>query len=226
VFLDLRTGTLKRYNRRIEGRIKRIKEGPKGYELLAGKPIVQPAKSITVKPELSFRDRIGRVIRLSKYVRRKARQRKLNDESRNAKKDRTTYRKLRYLISTGKLFKINYPAIAEFFKRKFSFLGKSKYLIILLNSTCMFLLAYLFVFILKETATAIAANSFNIKSVMMYYDVEFLIRSRDWIAEAVKVVFSADPYRPYLFCPSEQCKLDRAPLYHVGHPPCLHTIIR
>jgi len=194
MFLDLRTGTLKRYNRRIEGQIKRIKEGPTGYELLAGKPIVHHPKSITVKPELSFRDRIRRIIRLSKYVRKKARQRKLEDESRIVKKDRTTYRKLRYLISTGKLFKINYPAIAEFFKRKFSFLGKSRYLIILLNSTCMFLLAYLFVFILKETATALAANSFNIKSVMMYYDVEFLIRSRDWIAEAVKVVFSAGPF--------------------------------
>jgi hypothetical protein len=77
--------------------------------------------------------------------------------------------------------------------QNYSFLGKGKYLIILLNSTFIFLLAYLFVFLLKEMAFVIAAGSFDIKAVMMYYDVEYLIRSRDWTEDAVKVVFSTGP---------------------------------
>jgi hypothetical protein len=78
--------------------------------------------------------------------------------------------------------------------RNYSFLGKGKYLIILLNSTFIFLLAYLFVFLLKEMAVVVAAGTFDIKSVMMYYDVEYLIRGRDWTVDAIKVVFSVGPF--------------------------------
>jgi len=72
-------------------------------------------------------------------------------------------------------------------------ISTSTFWIILLNSTFIFLLSYLLVFLLTESATAIAAQTFNIKSVMRYYDVDFLIRSRDWTTDAVKVVFSSGP---------------------------------
>jgi hypothetical protein len=114
------------------------------------------------------------------------------------RKSHNVYRKLRYLFRTGNLFKINFSAIREFMNRNYSFLGNGKYLIILLNSTFLFLLAYLFVFLLKEFAIVIAAGSFDIKAVMMYYDVEYLIRSRDWTEEAVKVVFSTGPMLAFL----------------------------
>ncbi len=42
-------------------------------------------------------------------------------------------------------------------------------------------------------AVVIAAKSFNIKSVMMYYDVVLLIRSRDWTFDAVQVICSIGP---------------------------------
>ncbi|MCX6248284.1 MAG: hypothetical protein NTW10_11165, partial [Bacteroidetes bacterium] len=106
---------------------------------------------------------------------------------------RVVYRRLRYLYNTGGLFKFNFRSTLVLINRNFSFLGNRKYLVILLNSTFLFLLAYLFVFLLRELAIVIAAGSFDIKVVMMYYDVEFLIRSRDWTSEAVKVVFSTGP---------------------------------
>lgn len=114
------------------------------------------------------------------------------------KKMRVVYRRLRYLYNTGGLFKFNFRSTLVLINRNFSFLGNRKYLVILLNSTFLFLLAYLFVFLLRELAIVIAAGSFDIKVVMMYYDVEFLIRSRDWTSEAVKVVFSTGPMISFL----------------------------
>jgi len=71
--------------------------------------------------------------------------------------------------------------------------GHLEYLTILFNSTCIFLFSYLFVYILKEIVVVIAANGFNINTVIMYFDVDFLIRSKDWTNEAVKVVYSVEP---------------------------------
>jgi len=135
---------------------------------------------------------------MARFVIKKARQGKPFRESSSGNTKYNIYRKLRYLYHTGNLFTINFRAIQEFINRNYSFLGKGKYLIILLNSTFIFLLAYLFVFLLKEMAFAFAAGSFDIKAVMMYYDVEYLIRSRDWTEEAVKVVFSTGPLMAFL----------------------------
>ena len=193
IFFYLWPGTLKRYNRKLDAEIRKIKEGPTGYQGISGKLIIHETISLSSSPGPNLRNRIRRSIRLAKYVIRKTRQRKPSTGSSGVKKNRSIYRKLRYINYTGNLFRINFRGILEFMNRNYSFLGKGKYLIILLNSTFIFLLAYLFVFILKEMALVIAADSFDIKAVMMYYDVEYLIRSRDWTGEAVKVIFSTGP---------------------------------
>jgi hypothetical protein len=193
IFFYFRPGTLKRYNRKLNAEIRKVKEGPTGYEGIFGKPIIHEFNPLLSSPKPSFRKRIRRSVRMIKYVTTKPRQRKPSPETSTGKKNRSVYRKLRYLYFTGNLFKINFHTIKEFMNRNYSFLGKGKYLIILLNSTFIFLLAYLFVFLLKEMAVVLAAGSFNIKTVMMYYDVEYIIRSRDWTEEAVKVVFNTGP---------------------------------
>lgn len=71
--------------------------------------------------------------------------------------------------------------------------GHLEYLTILFNSTCIFLFSYLFVYILKEIVVVIAANGFNINTVITYHNIDFLIRSKDWTNEAVKVVYSVEP---------------------------------
>jgi hypothetical protein len=116
------------------------------------------------------------------------------------KRSRRRRRKFRHMLfyfRYGTLTRYNRKLNSGFRKEKEAQTGtqrdSGKYLIILLNSTFIFLLAYLFVFLLKEMAAVIAAGTFNIKSVMMYYDVDFLIRSRDWTADAVNVIFSAGP---------------------------------
>jgi hypothetical protein len=194
VFFYFRFETLKRYNRKLNAEIRKIKEGTTGYHRLSGKPIIPEAIPAISLPKPSFRERFRRSIRMAKYVIRKATQRKPYTDVSPCNKRSKVYRKLRYLYHTGNLFKINFRAIQEFLNRNYSFLGKGKYLIILLNSTFIFLLAYLFVFLLKEMAVVVAAGTFDIKSVMMYYDVEYLIRGRDWTVDAIKVVFSVGPF--------------------------------
>ncbi len=193
IFFYFRPGTRKRFNRKLNAEIRKVKEGPTGYQGISGKPIIHEVTPLLSSPKPPFMKRIRRSIRMARYVIKKARQRKPSHEPSVDKKSRSIYRKLRYLYNTGNLFKINFRTVLEFMNQNYSFLGKGKYLIILLNSTFIFLLAYLFVFLLKEMAFVIAAGSLDIKAVMMYYDVEYLIRSRDWTEEAVKVVFSTGP---------------------------------
>jgi len=71
--------------------------------------------------------------------------------------------------------------------------GRHEYITIFFNSTCIFLFSYLFVYLLKEIVVVIAANGFNINTVIMYNNIDFLIRSEDWTNEAVKVVYSVEP---------------------------------
>jgi hypothetical protein len=188
-----RPATLKRFNRKISTEIQKLKEGPTGYQGLSGKPIIRKLTPLAASPKPSLRKRILRSVRLAKYVIKKTMKGNVSPETSAGKKNRKVYRKLRYLYNTGNLFKINFHSIQEFMNRNYSFLGKGKYLIIMLNSTFIFLFAYLFVFLLKEMAVVIVAGTFNIRTVMMYYDVEYIIRSRDWTEEAVKVVFNTGP---------------------------------
>jgi hypothetical protein len=191
-FFYFRTGTVKRFNRRIAYEIKNLPENPIQFPRVLKDPDIDNAIPV-VKSRPSFRKRIIRVIRITRYIIKKSRQRKLPSDDFSDKEDIQWFRKLRYLYHTGTIFKINPPPIKEFFTRNYSFLGKRKNLIIILNSTFLFLLAYLFVFIMKELAVDIAAKSFNINTVMKYNGVDFLIRSRDWTVDAVQVVYSVGP---------------------------------
>jgi hypothetical protein len=105
-------------------------------------------------------------------------------------------RKIRILRTRGTLF--HKCPKEDHLKHDSTSYGNQEYLIILLNSTFIFLLAYFFVFFVKGITVVIAAGSFDIKSVLMYYDVDFLIRGKDWTAEAVKVVFSTGPFISFL----------------------------
>ena len=113
-------------------------------------------------------------------------------------KKRNAIRKLRYLAKDGKIFKICLSRTRNFIKENILFIGQTKYLIIIANSTAIFLLAYLVVFITGEFSTGFAASTFNIRTILLYHDVDFLIRSKDWAGDAVQVVFSTGPFSAFL----------------------------
>jgi hypothetical protein len=64
---------------------------------------------------------------------------------------------------------------------------------IMINATALFVLSYLFIFFFSMLASAIASTIFDFSSIIYYYNVYFFIRSDEWYADAVKVIFSSGP---------------------------------
>jgi len=70
--------------------------------------------------------------------------------------------------------------------------GKNQ-LIISINSTVLFLIAYILVFSLISFITVLSASAFDISSEIQYNQILFYIRSYDWTSDAVKAIFSTGP---------------------------------
>src|ERR1035438_5222501 len=103
-------------------------------------------------------------------------------------------RKIRYLVRRRKLWHAFTSGLQQLVRRKVAFLRQREYLVILFNSTALFVLAYFLVYLVTQMAVMIAAISFNIDSVLYYYDIDFLIRASEWIPDAVKVVYTTGPF--------------------------------
>ncbi|MCX6244114.1 MAG: hypothetical protein NTU98_05355 [Bacteroidetes bacterium] len=191
IFFNFRPSTVKRYNRILQAEIRALQIRSLSRQTLPER-LAEPVAPVS-RPvrKYSFSSKIHRSFRKLRFLYRQTRKkRRLKTVQ---KKPRTTYRKLRYLYTTGELFRVNFLPFLNALYRNFSFLWSAKYLKILINSTFTFLLSYLVVFFLKELAISVAAHSIHVKTVMMYYDVEFLIRSRDWTADMVQVIYSTGP---------------------------------
>lgn len=65
--------------------------------------------------------------------------------------------------------------------------------VIFLNSLFNFLCAYLILFFISRISIAVSASAFSIPVRLYYYEVDYLIRSSDWSADAVTVVFGTGP---------------------------------
>ncbi len=104
------------------------------------------------------------------------------------------YRKIRYLARTGKLFRFNLHSWSRRTERILSKFGNPGMIRLSINSTILFLLAYLFVYLVKLFMIAAAAGSFNIHTLLFYYDIDFLIRSSQWGKDSVQVVYSTGPF--------------------------------
>jgi hypothetical protein len=107
-------------------------------------------------------------------------------------------RVIRYLAKKGSLFHFSTGVTRKWFLRKFSFMASPDYLKIAINSTFIFILAYFVIFSFYKLAQSIAGLSFNIPSVIYYYDTDYLIRGRDWTMDSVKIIFSAGPFISFL----------------------------
>lgn len=61
------------------------------------------------------------------------------------------------------------------------------------NSTAYYLLSYLFVFILHQLATLLAAGLFHFPVELDYSRIVFLVSRYDWYFDSVKIIYSAGP---------------------------------
>ncbi|MCX6250764.1 MAG: hypothetical protein NTX61_08430 [Bacteroidetes bacterium] len=107
---------------------------------------------------------------------------------------RLAYRKIRYLVRRRSTWKYFTLLGKRYMRRNFGFLTFSNYNFILINSTAMFLLAYLFVHLLTQLGIVLAASNFKIDTVIYYYEIDFLIRAREWTPDAVQVVYTTGPF--------------------------------
>jgi hypothetical protein len=72
------------------------------------------------------------------------------------------------------------------------------FLIISLNSTAYFILAFFFVYLIGQFATAIAAMQFDYTGIIYYYKLIYTIDTHDWLSDAVKLLFSLGPFTAIL----------------------------
>jgi len=61
------------------------------------------------------------------------------------------------------------------------------------NSTSLFLLSYLFVYMFSLLVTSISGTFFDYSSTIYYYDIYFNIRYDQWYHDAVKVIYVSGP---------------------------------
>jgi hypothetical protein len=115
------------------------------------------------------------------------------------KRKRRTFRKIRFLLKRGTLFKFQTQTIKSFWRNYFRIILKPDYLKVILNSTILFLLAYFIVFTVVNFTSSVSALTYDIKSVIYYYKIDYLINVKGWKIDVIKVVFSTGPFFSLIF---------------------------
>jgi hypothetical protein len=75
----------------------------------------------------------------------------------------------------------------------------NNFLIIFFNSLSYFIIAFIFMHLLSQFATSIAALQFEYTSILYYYKLVYAIDSGAWTSDAVKFLFSMTPMVALLF---------------------------
>lgn len=70
---------------------------------------------------------------------------------------------------------------------------------ILLNSTALFVLAYLVLFIIGQVITTWVALNFDFKLIIYYFKLYYNIRGDEWSGDAVKILYSIQPLVGLIF---------------------------
>jgi hypothetical protein len=149
-------------------------------------------KSSGFRPYLAYR-RLRFLINTGRLFRRK------KPEHPVKKKKRRTIRKIRFLLKRGTLIKFQSRSIKTFWKNYFRVMLKPDQLKIILNSTVLFLLAYLIVFVVVNFTASLIALTYDIKSVIYYYKIDYLISAKGWKIDVIKVVFTTGPFFSFIF---------------------------
>lgn len=98
------------------------------------------------------------------------------------------YRKIRFLAKRGSLFSWSKSKVS-----RQTAIPASTFRRITLNSSLLFLIAYLIIYTLNLLITGFTALLFDIPVIIYYYDVDYLIRGIDWTHDSVSGVFSSGP---------------------------------
>jgi hypothetical protein len=115
-------------------------------------------------------------------------------------KKRGTYRRIRFLFYRGNLFRSQNRISGSIWKSTFKFLIDWNYIKIIINSTVLFLLAYLLVLLILTFSTSFVASAYNIETIIYYYKTFFLVQKENkWIYDSIISVFSTGPFLVLIF---------------------------
>ncbi len=70
---------------------------------------------------------------------------------------------------------------------------RRQFVVIALNSTALFLAAYLFLFLVSQAVTVLTASFFDYPTIVYYYEIYFNISPEAWYHDSVKTIFSSGP---------------------------------
>lgn len=70
---------------------------------------------------------------------------------------------------------------------------RNNFFIITFNSTVLFILSYMVIYIISQALTIITAISFDYKTILFYYKIYYNIDSYQWTADSVKIIYSLKP---------------------------------
>ena len=71
--------------------------------------------------------------------------------------------------------------------------NRRRFVLISFNSTVLFLLSYLSLFLVSQAITVVAASFFDYPTHVYYYEIYFNISPESWYHDSVKTIFSAGP---------------------------------
>ena len=121
------------------------------------------------------------------FRRKKVKRKKLKNKGK-------IYRKIRYLWYHGKLFRPQKSKTVKLRMRSLGFITQREYVKIIINSTGLFLLAYLFIYLLINFSSSLVASSYDIKTIVYYSKIAFLINNYKWKYDQIVLVFSIGPF--------------------------------
>lgn len=75
----------------------------------------------------------------------------------------------------------------------------NNFLIIFLNSLSYFIISFIFLYLISQLGTAVAAMQFDYASVFYYYKLVWAIDTNSWTSDAVKMLYSLPPFISLLF---------------------------
>jgi hypothetical protein len=67
------------------------------------------------------------------------------------------------------------------------------FIIISVQATLIFVSSYIAIFLFSQLASSLAATFFDYSSIIHFNDIYFYVRTDEWFADSVKVVFAAGP---------------------------------
>ena len=185
---------LRRYRKQLAVSAKRL---PHGYQTLGREQRETVPAPAGHGRTYSTGERIRRTYRRFRLVLRK-RQRKhiipVIPEAKGYSKMYVVYRKFRFLLLTGRLFRTDTGKLNRTFRKFLGHFGNPDNIIIFINSTVLFILAYLVVYLARAFTIAFTASSYGIPTRVLYYDLDYLIRASQWGQDSVTGVFSTGPF--------------------------------